>query len=192
MNMVTIQRTEERTRIATPKIVLWIGIASIVMLFAGLTSGYIVRQSEGNWIQFRIPSAFYVSTGIIIASSLTMHWALRASRRNNYAEIKRWLIVTLGLGIAFIFCQFFGYNQLMREGIFFTGGNVSGSFFYVITALHAAHVAGGILSLMFTSGKAVLEKYNSENNLGIQVCATYWHFMGILWLYLFVFLAAIR
>ena len=180
------------TKIATPKIVLWIAMASIVMLFAGLTSGYIVRQSEGNWIVFEIPSAFYLSTGIIIASSLTMFGAQRAAKKDRISEIKTWMIITMGLGLAFVFCQFFGYNQLISQGIFFSGGNVSASFFYALTALHAAHAIGGILALMFTSGKAILEKYNSKNYLGISLCAIYWHFMGFLWLYLFVFLAAIR
>jgi cytochrome c oxidase subunit 3 len=186
------EHTSVHTKIATPKIVLWVAMASIVMLFAGLTSGYIVRQAEGNWIVFEIPSAFYFSTGIIIASSLTMFWAQRAAKNNRQSEIKAWMITTLGLGLAFVFCQFLGYNQLVHRGIFFSGGNVSGSFFYALTALHAAHATGGILALMFTSGKSILEKYNSKNYLGIQLCATYWHFMGFLWLYLFVFLAAIR
>jgi cytochrome c oxidase subunit III len=182
----------EQTKIATPKIVLWVAMASIVMLFAGLTSGYIVRQSEGNWVVFDIPSAFYISSGLIIGSSLTMFWALRAAKKDNLAGVKTWMLATSGLGVAFVICQFFGYKQLTNQGIFFSGGNVSASFFYAITALHGAHVAGGILSLFFTSIKSLLRKYNSSNNLGIQLCATYWHFMGFLWLYLFVFLAAIR
>lgn len=182
----------EQTKIPTKKIVLWVGIVSIIMLFAGLTSGYIVRQSEGNWHSFEIPSAFYLSTIVILISSVSMQLAVLSSKKNQLKSIKSWLIITLSLGLAFVFCQLFGYNQLTAEGVFFTGGNVSGSFFYVITALHAAHALGGILALIFTAGKAVLEKYNSSNNLGIRLCATYWHFMGFLWLYLFVFLAAIR
>jgi cytochrome c oxidase subunit III len=186
------EQVSVHTKIATPKIVLWVAMASIVMLFAGLTSGYIVRQSEGNWIVFEIPSAFYISTGIIIASSLTLFWAQRAVKNDRLPEVKTWMIVTMSLGLAFVFCQFFGYNQLISRGIYFSGGNVSASFFYALTALHAAHAIGGILSLMFTAGKSILEKYNSKNYLGISICATYWHFMGFLWLYLFVFLAAIR
>lgn len=181
-----------QTKIPTLKIVLWVGIASIIMLFAGLTSGYVVRQAEGNWQQFEIPQAFYFSTGFIVLSSLTMLLASQSIKKNNKAGLRLWLIVTLGLGLAFIFSQFLGYNQLVQQGIYFTGGNVSGSFFYVITGLHIAHLAGGILSLVFTSAKALLNKYDAQNYLGVSLCGIYWHFLAILWIYLFVFLAAIR
>jgi cytochrome c oxidase subunit III len=184
----------EQTKIATPKIVLWTSMVSMIMLFAGLTSGYILRQSEGNWLVFELPSAFFVSSVIIIASSLTMYGAQRAVKKNNISDVKTWIIITSGLGLAFVFSQFIGYNQLMKQGLHLTGKgtNISASWLYIISGLHVVHVAGGILSLLYTSGKALQEKYNSTNSLGIEVCATYWHFMGFLWLYLFVFLAAIR
>lgn len=188
----TVEDQVTSTKIPTPKIVLWVALASMIMIFAGLTSGYVVRQAEGNWMAFEVPLAFYVSTGILLASSLTMFLALRAAKKDDKQALKTWLIFTLGLGFAFVFSQFIGYNQLVKDGVFFTGGNVAGSFFYVITGLHIAHLVGGILALLFTTGKAILEKYNSKNLLGIQLCATYWHFLDFLWLYLFVFLVAIR
>lgn len=183
-----VQPMPEQTKIATLKIVLWVGMASIFMIFAGLTSGLMVRLSEGNWNDFKVPSAFYYSTGIIIASSLTMFFAQRSAKHDRLSELKIWMIVTLSLGLAFIFSQFFGYSQLISNKIFLSGGNVSGSFFYAITGLHAAHVIGGILALIITSGKSILEKYNSKNNLGIELCATYWHYMGFIWLSLLVFI----
>ncbi len=192
MMTATVEDQVTSTKIPTPKIVLWVALASMIMIFAGLTSGYVVRQAEGNWMAFEVPFAFYVSTGILLASSLTMFLALRAAKKDDKQALKTWLIFTLGLGFAFVFSQFIGYNQLVKDGVFFTGGNVAGSFFYVITGLHIAHLVGGILALLFTTGKAILEKYNSKNLLGIQLCATYWHFLDFLWLYLFVFLVAIR
>ena len=188
----TMEAEHTQTKIPTLKIVLWVAMASMFMLFAGLTSGYVVRQAEGNWLQFEIPTAFYYSTAILLASSLTIFLALRAAKKDQQQSLKTWLIITLGLGFAFVFSQFLGYGQLMKEGVFFTGGNVAGSFFYVITGLHVAHLICGILSLIFTTGKAILEKYNSGNLLGIQLCAIYWHFLDFLWLYLFVFLVALR
>ena len=188
----TMEAEHTQTKIPTLKIVLWVAMASMFMLFAGLTSGYVVRQAEGNWLQFEIPTAFYYSTAILLMSSLTMFFALRAVKKDQQQSLKTWLIVTLGLGFAFIFSQFLGYGQLVKEGVYFTGGNIAGSFFYVITGLHVAHLVGGILALIITSGKSILEKYNSQNLLGIQLCATYWHFLDLLWLYLFVFLVAIR
>ena len=185
----TVEDQVTSTKIPTPKIVLWVALASMIMIFAGLTSGYVVRQAEGNWMAFEVPLAFYVSTGILLASSLTMFLALRAAKKDDKQALKTWLIFTLGLGFAFVFSQFIGYNQLVKDGVFFTGGNVAGSFFYVITGLHIAHLVGGILALLFTTGKAILEKYNSKNLLGIQLCATYWHFLDLLWIYLVLFFA---
>ena len=168
-------------------------MASIVMLFAGLTSGYIVRMAEGNWRIFQVPMEFYVSTAIILLSSLTMQLAMIAVKKDNLPAVKRWLIVTLGLGLAFTYCQFLGYNTLTREGIFFVDKTTpSGSFFYAITGLHLAHVAGGILALLFTAGKSILGRYNSSNYLGMSLCSIYWHFLDGLWIYLFVFLAIYR
>jgi cytochrome c oxidase subunit 3 len=184
--------TEER-KPATQKIVLWVGMASIVMLFAGLTSGYIVRMAEGNWKEFSIPVEFYISTAFILLSSLTMQLAMSAVKKDNLPAVKRWLMVTLGLGLAFTFSQVLGYNALTQDGVFFVDKTTpSGSFFYAITGLHLAHVAFGILALMFTTGKSILEKYNSGNYLGISLCAIYWHFLDGLWIYLFVFLANFR
>ena len=191
--MITAMEMQQTTtKIPTPKIVLWVAMASMIMLFAGLTSGYVVRQAEGNWMQFEVPLAFYFSTGLLMASSVTMLWAQKAVKNDQLQSLKTALIITLGLGLAFVFSQFLGYNQLVNQGVYFTGGNIAGSFFYVITGLHIAHLAGGILALIFTSGKAIIEKYNSGNVLGIQLCASYWHFLDFLWLYLFVFLVAIR
>ena len=178
---------------ATAKVVLWVALGSVVMLFAGLTSGYIVRMAEGNWKEFQIPQVFYVSTAIILLSSVTMHLSVLAVRKNNLHAVKRWLIVTLGLGLAFAFCQFIGWNALVSQGVHFVDKTTpSGSFFYAITGIHLAHVAGGILALMVTAGKSIMEKYNSGNYLGISLAATYWHFMDGLWIYLFVFLAVFR
>ncbi len=181
-----------KPKIATGKVLLWLAIASMVMLFAGLTSGYIVRQAEGNWMQVTVPRAFYFSTAFILLSSITMQSALSAIKKNNTGTVKTLLIVTLALGLAFVFCQFLGYNSLVNQGVYFTGGNASASFFYAITGLHLAHLIGGILSLMFVTGKSIMEKYNSNNYLGIQLCSTYWHFLDGLWIYLFLFLSLAR
>lgn len=121
-----------------------------------------------------------------------MQSALSAIKKNNTGTVKTLLIVTLALGLAFVFCQFLGYNSLVNQGVYFTGGNASASFFYAITGLHLAHLIGGILSLMFVTGKSIMEKYNSNNYLGIQLCSTYWHFLDGLWIYLFLFLSLAR
>ncbi|MBK9319662.1 MAG: cytochrome c oxidase subunit 3 [Bacteroidetes bacterium] len=191
--MVVDNESVSKPKIPSEKILLGIGIASIIMLFAGLTSGYIVRQAEGNWKFFEIPSAFYISSVIILLSSVTMHLALRAAKRDQFQEIKTFLIITLGLGLAFVFTQFIGWNELIKNGVHFVDKTTpSGSFFFALSGLHLAHIAFGILGLIITGAKSIREKYNSSNYLGISLCAIYWHFLDGLWIYLFVFLAIYR
>lgn len=179
----------EKPRIATGKILLWISMASMVMLFAGLTSGYIVRKAEGRWTEFTLPLPFTVSTVIMLISSVTMHLALRAVKRNDIPALKQWLVVTLALGLGFVFSQFLGWNMLTHKGIYFVDkANPSGSFFYSISGLHLAHLIGGIIALLITNGKALLGRYSANKYLGVELCSIYWHFLDGLWIYLFVFL----
>jgi cytochrome c oxidase subunit 3 len=122
-----------------------------------------------------------------------MHLGLQAAKKDKLQDVKRYLIITLGLALAFVFTQFLGWNELVKNGVYFVDRTTpSGSFFYVITGLHLAHVAFGILGLIVTSAKSIRERYNSNNYLGISLCAIYWHFLDALWIYLFVFLAVYR
>ena len=146
MEMVIENQPQEKPKIATEKVLLAIGIGSIVMLFAGLTSGYIVRQAEGNWKFFELPSVFYVSSIIILISSFTMQMAIRAVKKDDLSQVKTFLLITLGLGLAFVFSQFLGWNELVKNDVYFADKlTPSGSFFYVITGLHLAHLAFGLL-----------------------------------------------
>lgn len=193
MEMAIENQPQEKPKIATEKVLLAIGIGSIVMLFAGLTSGYIVRQAEGNWKFFELPSVFYISSIIILISSFTMQMAVRAVKKDELAQVKSFILITLGLGLAFVFTQFLGWNELVKNNVYFSDKlTPSGSFFYVITGLHLAHLAFGLLGLIITGSKSIRERYNSKNYLGISLCAIYWHFLGGLWIYLFVFLAIYR
>lgn len=176
------------------KPMLWVGIVSIIMLFAVLTSAYIVRQAEGNWLQFSLPWEFYLSTGIIVASSVTMLLAQKAVKNDDQAKLKQSLLVTLLLGIGFAISQFVAWGALIDQGIFFTGArsNASGSYLYVLSGVHLAHLVGGVFALGFTYVKALLGKYSSLKSRGVELTATYWHFLDILWVYLLLFLLFIR
>lgn len=193
MNAETLKQEEKNTYTPIPsqKIFLWIAMCSMTMLFAGLTSAYIVRQAEGNWVHFELPRLFYLSTAFIVASSISMQWALASIKKNQASNLLTGLILTLGLGFAFAFTQFLGWSQLVDEKIFFVG-NPSGSFLYVITGLHLAHLFGGIIYMLVVITKAIRNKYSAENNLQIQLCSIYWHFLDVLWIYLFLFLLFIR
>ncbi len=172
------------------KPLMWIGIVSIIMLFAGLTSAYVVRAQNGNWLVFQLPSILIISTGLIITSSLTMFSAQLAIKKNNYKLTTYSLLLTLILGLLFFYTQYQGWNQLTAQGIYFAGkySNASGSFLFIIAFLHLAHMIGGLIALIVSLTKTILKKYSSSDYLGIELTAIYWHFLDILWVYLFLFL----
>jgi cytochrome c oxidase subunit III len=172
------------------KPLLYIGIVSIVMLFAGLTSAYVVRADNGNWLVFHLPSIAIVSTAIIVTSSLTMFIAQSAIKKDNYRLTSLALFATLALGIAFFFTQIQAWKELTAQGIYFVGkyANASGSFLYLIALVHLAHMIGGLIALAVSLTKSLLKKYSSSDYLGIELTAIYWHFLDFLWVYLFLFL----
>ncbi len=184
----------KEARKKTAKPLLWIGIVSIVMLFAGLTSAYVVRADNGNWLLFNLPDIFYVSTAVIITSSITLFLALQAAKRNNYRMVTLGVLVTFVLGITFCFTQFEGWSDLYGRGIVFAGkySNAAGSFLYVLTGLHLAHLAGGLISLLTVLVNSLRKRYDKDHLLGLELCSIYWHFLDILWVYLFLFLLYIR
>jgi cytochrome c oxidase subunit 3 len=181
-------------KIRSRKMLVWIGIASIVMLFAALTSAIILRKAQGDWLEFTIPSTFYFSTAVIILSSITMIMALEAAKKDNQKGIKIGLWATFILGIVFSYMQFMGWGQLTKGGVYFAGSqsNPAGSFFYVLTGLHVLHLLGGLINLLIVIYKAHKRKYNSSDYLGIQLVGIYWHFLDILWVYLLLFLIFIH
>ena len=178
---------EKRKKVMKP--LLWFGMASIVMLFAGFTSAVIVRKGDGVWLQYDIPNMFLVSSIIAVIGSVFMVLALLFGKKNNQQMLKTFLWLTLAAGASFVYTQFAGYTQLVESEIFLTGpsSNPSGSFLYIISGLHLLHLAGGIIALLIVIFNAMKGRYNSENLLGLQVCSTYWHFMGAMWIYLYIF-----
>ena len=174
---------------------MWIGLASIVMMFSGLTSAYIVRHAAGNWEYFKLPGIFGISTLVILLSSASLYLAYRAAKENDKRKYTQMLGATLGLGALFTILQYVGWKELTSYGVLLNG-NPSGSFLYVISGLHALHVVGGLLFLtifLFKSLKPrdavgqLLYDINPDKTLGIEILSYYWHFVGILWLYLYLF-----
>ena len=169
------------------KFVLWLIIVSVVMMFAGLTSGYIVRQAEGNWTEFHLPDIFWFSTIAIVTSSLTMHWALLSAKKADAVNQKRALWLSLVLGIVFLVCQWMAWVNLVSQKIYLAG-NPSGSFLYIISGLHGLHIVAGLL-LVVSSLIGVYRKIAPERNVfKMEIASIFWHFIDILWIYLFVFL----
>lgn len=192
MKISAEEKNAIREKVARP--LLWIGMITMVMLFASLTSAYVVRQEKGDWLKFELPQLFYISTAIIIISSVTMNWALSSAKKNDLRTLKLAAFLTLVLGLSFIVCQFKAWGALVDQKIFFAGkySNASGSFLYALTGLHMAHLIGGILAVLVVLVKSLMNRYNSENLLGIRLCAIFWHFLDGLWIYLFLFLLFVR
>ena len=174
----------------TAKPLLYIGIVSMVMLFAGLTSAYVVRADNGNWLVFQLPSISIISTAIIVTSSLTMLIAQLAIKKDNYFLANLGLFLSLALGITFFFTQIEAWKELSAQGIFFVGkySNAAGSFLYLIALVHLVHMIGGLIAVTVSLTKCLLKKYSSSDFLGIELTAIYWHFLDALWVYLFLFL----
>ncbi|MBC7887944.1 MAG: cytochrome c oxidase subunit 3 [Ferruginibacter sp.] len=182
---------EQRKRIHPHKFTLWVGVASIVMMFAGLTSAYIVKRNQPNWVPFELPGMFWYSTVIIIISSITLYLSHNAFKQREMAKYRGLVVITLVLGIVFVIMQVIGFNQLWLKGITLTK-NVSFSFLYVIVGLHALHVIGGIVALIVLFLKAFSSKVRNYNIIPLEVISTYWHFVDALWIYLLIFLLMIR
>ncbi len=176
------------------KMLLWIGLVSIGMMFAGLTSGYLVRRGTGTWLPFQLPFAFYISTAIILISSITMNMAMQAAKKGSANGISTGILLTWILGVAFGICQFIGYKTLVDQKIFLVGtnSNASGSYLYILSLLHLGHILGGLVALTIAYIKSLRKKYTVQNYTGIKLCATYWHFLDGLWVYLFIFMLLYR
>jgi len=174
------------------KFAMWLFLASVIMLFASLTSAYIVRRANGDWEVFDLPVMFYISSVIIVISSLTMHLGYQDAKRDNLIKVKLWTTVTAVLGIAFMVAQVLGWNELTANGIHFSFDHPAGSFIYVLSGLHGVHLVSAVIFLLIVWYSASKMRISSTNLAQIEMCATYWHFLGGLWLYLFVFLLYFR
>ncbi len=169
------------------KFAMWLFIISVTMIFASLTSAYIVKKSEGNWALIDFPSLFNVTSVMIVLSSISIHFAYLAAKRNNLFNIRLGLTLTAVLAVAFSVGQFFSWGQLVEQEVFFVG-NPAGSFIYVFTGLHVVHLVGGLIFLLVVLVNSFRYKVHSKSLAQIEMCVTYWHFLGGLWLYLYLFL----
>ena len=173
------------------KMMLWFGIVSMFMMFAGITSAYVVSKSRPDWITDMVfPAGFFWSTLVILFSSTSLFFAEKAIKDNNRSQASILLWTTLGLGIAFILLQLQAFNELISSGYYFTGAEstVTTSFIYIVVAAHLAHLAGGIVVLLVLIYNHYKQRYYAGQSLGLELGATYWHFVDVLWILLFLFL----
>lgn len=186
---VTIETNTQRTH--PHKFMLWLGIGSICMMFAGLTSAYIVKKNQSNFLEFSLPNVFWYSTIVIVLSSATIYLATKFFKENK-RSYKLLISLTALLGLLFAAMQIAGFSNLESHGIRLVGfgSNAAASFILVIVGLHMLHVLGGVIALLFLSFKANFSNKINSNNL--EIVSTYWHFVDVLWIYLLVFFIWIR
>lgn len=184
------QGTPEEKNARAKKMMLWFGIVSLLMGFAGWTSAYIVSSSREDWLtDLQLPTAFYYSTALLLVSSITYFLALRALKKDQRKATTQWLVITLILGVIFIFLQFQGFSQMIGQGYYFTGptSNITMSYIFLIAAVHIAHVVAGLISLLVVLYNHLQKKYSAKEMLGMELGATFWHFLDFLWVYLILF-----
>lgn len=189
---ITVEQTQQRKRIHPHKFTLWVAIGSIIMMFAGLTSAYIVKSNQAGWQTVEMPHIFWYSTATILISSLVMQMALRSFKHREMNQYRLLIGATFLLGVTFVLLQYLGFTQLWNNGVQFKGSSGGGQFLYVIAGLHALHVLGGVTALMVMFVKAFLGRTKLYGSVPVEVMATYWHFVDLLWIYLLVFFIWIR
>ncbi len=180
---------DQKRKIHPHKFTLWVAIGSILMMFAGLTSAYIVKRSQASWLMLEIPVVFWYSTAAILASSITVQLSLKALKAREMMAYKRWLMITAVLGVLFLVLQIVGFKQFGANDIRLigAGSNASYSFLLAISALHGLHVLGGVIALVVIAIQALRIATRNYNTVPLEVAATYWHFVDALWIYLFIF-----
>ncbi len=189
------QGTAKEKKDRAQQMMLWFGIVSLLMGFAGWTSAYIVSSAREDWASdINLPNAFYISTVLIIISSITYIMAKMAVKKDNQKQGTLWLFVTLLLGVSFIAFQFLGFSEMVAQGYYFTGptSSIKMSYMFLIAMVHILHVVAGIVSLLIVMYKQRNGKYSSQEYLGISLGATFWHFLDLLWVYLVLFMTFMK
>ena len=195
--MIEKKTVQEELKVAKKKAakpMLWVSMISMVMFFAGLTSAYVLSMERDDWVTFDLPQAFYVSTFLIVASSITLSLSQKLLKKDRRQLSLLLVVITLLLGIGFVWQQYIGFNQLKSIGLFFTGpeSTVSTSFIIGITFMHVIHLFAGLIVLFVVIYNHFKYKYKPNDLLGFELSVIFWHFVDILWIYLFFFFYFIR
>lgn len=190
MASTSIHKKNDRELINSGLFTLMMFGVSSTMIFAALTSAYIVRRAEGNWLEFEIPNLFITSTIIILLSSATIQLAYSFLNKGNKKATILLTSISLVLGIAFMISQLYAWGELVDMKVFFGGSsaNAAGSFMYVLTGVHMAHIISAIIYLLIIYAKTILNKITNINSIVFKTCAIYWHFLGVVWILLYIFL----
>ena len=187
--MSNIDESKYNQKIHPQKLLMWLCLGSIIMLFTALLSAYIYKQSSGNWEYVELPFSFVYNTVIIILSSVCFQLSLVNYKKGANVKGRNFIVFTLFLGLFFLLGQYISWKEMMANNIYLIDPrSVSGSFVYILTGLHALNIIGGVIPLIWLNYKALKKAINSASTLGLEITLTYWHFLGALWLYIYLFL----
>jgi len=194
MSQESLKSELKQAKQKSAKPMLWVSMISMTMFFAGLTSAYVVSRKREDWVSFDLPTEFYISTILIVLSSITFILSQKLLKKNKVKASFLLLLATLFLGVGFIYYQYEGFKHLESVGLFFTGKNstVSTSFIIGITFMHILHLIAGLIVLLVVIYNHYKSKYTATELLGFELGAIFWHFVGVLWIYLFFFFYFIR
>ena len=183
-------RSKRPTSLDAYKLGMWLAVGGITMLFAALTSAFVVRfgeaQANDDWGNFGLPRVLWLSSAMLIASSFTFEFARRALKTDKISTFTKWITITTVLGLGFLAAQLVAWQQLRTQGVFISSNSHSG-FFYVLTGTHGVHLIFGVLALLFVAIRR--NRYSAKNRTAVEVTSIYWHFMDGLWIYLFLLLS---
>ena len=191
LNMDELEIKQEKAK----KMMLWVGMISMSMTFAGLTSAYVVSSTRADWLSnFDLPNAFTISTLLIALSSLTLYLAKYSLNNKNKKKTISLILITLGLALLFVYFQFKGFGEIIDQGYYFTGAesSITTSFLYVLILLHLVHLFSGLIVLIVVFYKLQKGRYSGSNTLGFELAHLFWHFLGLLWIYLYLFILLYR
>ncbi|MGI4729839.1 MAG: cytochrome c oxidase subunit 3 [Janthinobacterium lividum] len=188
MNQSIIDK--ERLNLQPKKFSMWLFIITSFMLFAAFTSGFIVytQGSANKGIKIVLPNAFIFSTIVIVLSSVTMYLALRAAKQLKFNKQRQLLWLTLILGIGFFCLQFYAWSILVKMGVYLINPNASQSFIYIFTGVHLVHILAGLILVTNSLVGSYRNTPPVKNLFRLEMTSIFWHFVDILWIYLYVFL----
>ncbi|MFA0767234.1 MAG: hypothetical protein OXFUSZZB_000562 [Candidatus Fervidibacter sp.] len=178
----------EALPIPTARLGLWLFLGAVTMLFAAFSSAYLVRMPMPDWQSIPKPPILWVNTIVLLLSSVVAQWAWSSIRKGNEKGLRHGLLLTALLGVAFVAGQLWAWRQLVIAGVYLQS-NPASSFFYLLTAMHGLHLLGGIVALAWTTVRAWQNAYTPERHLGVELCVVYWHFLMLVWLWLFALLS---
>lgn len=157
------------------------------MMFAALTSAYIVKSGQAGWHEVKTPTIFFYSTAVLLLSSLAIQMAQLSFKKRSMAVFRSLLLVVVVLGVAFVVMQYKGFQWLWERGVHFEGSSGAGQFLYIIFGLHGLHVIGGVVAMIVLLLRQYIGSSRTYSTTPIEIMSIYWHFVDVLWIYLFVF-----